>query len=656
MTADLQVLPVPTTWSRRERAAFLSLARALASSSRNRGKAITAAQQDCLRRSQPSLAAATHVLADLASQGWTVKVDDSDKIAVVPPKAVKDPAVEKQRVRRQELLKRDEQLSAPSVRRFIAEMERPREFDGRFVSVFNLMRDGRELGAALADVAGEAQGDPSVLRRIVDPYIQLVSSRERCTHTGLRLGDIWRYFRLTWTNQYTSTPGRTLPILVRDRAAVFHPVVGIAALGSAVVQIRERDDWIGWQSPTLLTDLAESPSLRMARWVVQRLEIGLSELHLDDLVEDGLYWPSLWQAPSHEAIQRLLKEAEVRRRDHHRFVRRTDFKWIVDADDLEGWRKRAESDLFRSKRCLALADLLRAREALGPFLLTKPSRNGLRDALADSEARRAIASIVRRAKAESVGTEIADLTVCGAVAPYNEVLGGKLVSMLSVSPSVVRAYRRRYSEYAGEIASSMAGRPIRRRTNLAFVGTTSLYGTGSSQYNRLRIPAEVLGSRAALDFRELGRSRSFGTSHLSAEAVSALVRLSEQSRTGIRVNSIFGEGVNPKLRKVRDGLDLLGWPSDELLQHGRQRIVYGVGLVDNLLPYLLGVDPKPRYLFPPGIKDDVTRITDWWMQRWLSQRIQSPGVLTAVSAHHLDRPIRHGARVVLPPLPASGDD
>src|SRR5687767_639938 len=333
---DRHVLPVPTAWSRRERAAFVSLARALASSSRNRQGSIAAARRECLRRIEPGVAAATHVLSDLASQGWTIKVDGADNITVAPPKAAGDPTAEKQRVRRQELLKRNEQLSAPSVRRFVAEMEKPREFDGRFVSVFSLMRDGRELGAALTAVASQAQGDPSVLRGIIDPYVQVVSSRERCMYTGLRLGDIWRYFRLTWTNQYTSTPGRTLLILVRDRAAAFHPVVGIAALGSAVVQIRERDDWIGWQSHTLLTDLAERPSLRMARWVVQRLQVGLSELYLDDLVEDGLYWPSLWQSPSEEAIERLLKEADVRRRDHHRFVRRTDFKRVVDADDLEG--------------------------------------------------------------------------------------------------------------------------------------------------------------------------------------------------------------------------------------------------------------------------------------------------------------------------------
>jgi hypothetical protein len=532
--------------------------------------------------------------------------------------------VEKARVRRQELLKRDEQLTSAPVQRFVAAMEKPVEFAGSFVSIFS---------------------SPPAFRAVIDPYVQIVNNTDRCRYTGLRLNDIWRYFRLTWSNQYTSTPGRTMPLLVRDRAARFHPVIGIAALGSSIVQIKERDEWIGWQSGAFLSALSERPTLAMARWLVRRLDQAIEELYLDDLLEDGLYWPSLWESPSPEAIARLTKEAETRRRDHHRFVRRSDLKRHMEAADTEGWRQRAESDLFRSKRCLTLADLLRSRAALDPFLYPKPSRAALRNALDNEQGRRAIAAIVRRAKAEAVGTEIADLTVCGAIAPYSALLGGKLVSMLAVSPSVIRAYRERYVDYAGVIASSMAGRPIRRRTNLAFIGTTSLYGSGSSQYNRVRIPPEVLGGRGTVEFRELGKSRSFGTSHLSDQTVAALVRLSEHSRTGIRVNSIFGEGVNPKLRKVRDGMDLLGWPSEELMRHGRQRIVYGVSLVSNLLPYLIGADTEPEYLFRSNIKDDVDRISEWWTERWLYRRSRSAEVINAVAEHHVDRPVRHGARV-----------
>ena len=271
--------------------------------------------------------------------------------------------------------------------------------------------------------------------------------------------------------------------------------------------------------------------------------------------------------------------------------------------------------------------------------------------MATRRARRAITGILRRAKAESVGTEIADLAVCGAVAPYNAILGGKLVSMLAVSPAAVRAYRDKYSDYHSEIASAMAGRPIQRRANLAFIGTTSLYGSGASQYNRVRIPAAVLGGTADIEFRQLGRSKSYGTSHLSGDSVTALVRLAEQSSAGARVNSIFGEGVNPKLRKVRTGLSLLGWPAGELLQHGRQRIVYGISLVSNLLPYLLGADDQPNYVFPAGTADDVDRISGWWMQRWLAHRLQSEDVLAEVARHRTDRPgISHGARVSLPAL------
>lgn len=614
------------------------------------GPASETARERCLALDNAALTAATHVLLDLVGQGWNVQVN-GDEVSVAPPLGVVDPVEEKRRVRRQELIKRDEQLAVPSVRRFVLAMEKPREFDGKFVSIFSLMRDGKELATALRSLGDSASADSKQLREVIDPYVQIVTG-ERCTQTGFKLMDIWRYFRHTWSNQYTSTPGRTLMILIRDRAASFHPVIGIAALGSAVVQLAERDDWIGWQSGVFLEDLSAAPTLRMARWIAARLQTALDELYLDDLVKDGLYWPSLWDNPATEAIERLLKEAESRRRDHHRFVKPTEFKKVHDADDVDAWRRRAELDLFRSKRCLALADLLGARQALAPYLYPKPTRSGLSRALDDPKARRAIVSVLRRAKADAVGTEIADLTVCGAVAPYNSLLGGKLVSMLAVSPAVVKAYKRRYSSYASEIASSMAGRPIRRRSNLVFIGTTSLYGSGASQYNRIRIPPEVLGGSSSIEFRQLGRSKSFGTSHLSAESVRALVRLAEQTAGGARVNSIFGEGVNPKFRKVRHGFDLLRWPSDVLLQHGRQRIIYGISLVDNLLPYLLGADAEPSYKFRrrSGTRD-VESISAWWMRRWLAPRSKQSDVLAAVASNQPTRPVSHGARVVLPVVP-----
>ncbi len=653
MTNHWYPLPTPPGWRAVERHAFTKLAQALEEQDVSMW---VAARDTCLALENTALTASTRVLIDLVQQGWAVKLD-GDQVVVAPPIGAADPIEEKQRVRRQEQIKRDEQLAIPSVRRFITGMERPREHHGVFVSIFNLMRDGETLATALRAIADRAAEDPALLRTVVDPYVQIVTP-ERCALTGYKLTDIWRYFRHTWSNQYTTTPGRTLMILVRDRAAPpFHPVIGIAALGSAVVQLAERDDWIGWQPAVFLQRLRSDPAQGIAQWITARLRSALRELYVDDLVKDGLYWPTLWEHPTADAIDRLMKEADSRRQAHHRFVKPAEFKRVHDPDDLDGWRRRAESDLFRSKRCLALADLLKARQALAPHLYPTATSTGLVRALDDPKARRAIMSILRRAKAEAVGTEIADLTVCGAIAPYNALLGGKLVSMLATSPTVVRAYRQRYADYASEIASAMAGRPIRRRSNLVFIGTTSLYGSGASQYNRIRVPEDVLGGTGAIEFRRLGRSKSFGTSHLSAESVRSLVHLAEQTATGARVNSIFGEGVNPKLRKVRHGFDLLGWPSDVLLQHGRQRIIYGINLVNNLFPYLLAIDSRPDYRFRRGPgTGDVKAISGWWMRRWLSRRIKSREVMDSVAQHRLTRHVQHGARVTLPRLPVKPGD
>jgi hypothetical protein len=56
-----------------------------------------------------------------------------------------------------------------------------------------------------------------------------------------------------------------------------------------------------------------------------------------------------------------------------------------------------------------------------------------------------------------------------------------------------------------------------------------------------------------------------------------------------KVNSIFGEGVNPLMRKLRDGLAEVGLPADELLLHGNKRVVYGVPLAENFREVLLGL-------------------------------------------------------------------
>lgn len=584
----------------------------------------------------PYLAAAAHILIDLVDQGWVVHRSDGG-VTVRPPDPDSDRGTEKLRVRRQEHLRRDAQLREPSVRRFVRGMEAPHEYNGRMVSVFNLMRDGEELAVALE--RGLETSAP------IKPYVQVVDAEAVDAFTGFRLQDIWRYFRHTWSNAYQTVPGRSMALLIRDAATEHHTVIGLAALSSPIVQIAGRDNWIGWSTAQVLDQLANEPSDRAAQWVASRIRAQREDIYVADLLREDVLSPPDLVSPAAEAIARLREDADRHRAKHHRGRLIRDRS--ATSDDY--WVNRAETPLFRSKRAKALADTLDAQRLLGATLGDVPTGADLSAALNDRELRKHVGRVVRRARGERVGTVIADLTVCGAVAPYNALAAGKLVGALAASPFIASAYARRYDR-PSEIASAIAGRPIRRESRLSFIGTTSLYGSGASQYNRLFWPAEVMGGREGerLGYYPLGRSRSFGSSHFSDVTIAALVRVSEHAGSLVKVNSMFGEGVSPRLRKVRLGLNALGWSSEDLLKHGRERILFGVPLVRNVRDYSLGIDSEPDYLFDSR-QTSTQQVVDWWFERWASRRAARPEILEQVRQHKVTFPIQHGARVPNPP-------
>ena len=596
---------------------------------------------------QSTLRACCLILNDLVLQGWRIRVTRDNE--VFASLSANNGCRESTRsvIRSQEMLKRDEQLAKPSVRSFLQAMERKRLHNQQFVSIFDLMRDGKKLSDALSRVRTSPLNSDA-LAEVVKPYVQFVDATARCEFTGLRLMDIWRYFRHTWTNQYSSVPGRNMMILVRDAAAENHPVMGIASLCSPIIQIGERDRWLGWHPESFLERVRSKPTARLAHWIVSIVDSAIEEIYVADFVKDKLI--SRWAIahPNKKSIENLRDYAARQKKRHQQYSKHSDFKQSSsDEYGVKHWRQRAHTPLFKSKRSHLLADLLELRVHLDAHFDGRYSANKLRELAETAGGRRAIRKVVRKAKADRVGIAMADINVCGAVQPYNALLGGKLVSMLAVSPAVVEEYRKRYAGAVSQIASSMAGRPIVRRSNLVVLGTTSLYGSGSSQYNRVKIPASALGGNtdSAIAFEDIGESESFGTSQFSDEAVRAIVECLRQSTNGERVNSIFGEGVSPRLRKIREGLVLLGLPGQTLLQHQRRRTVYGISLVSNLEDYLLGIDRRPKYIYSTGLRDSVDSIVAWWRHRWLSGRIQSDAVLDKVAAHRHVHPMCHGARV-----------
>src|SRR5262249_14465791 len=102
-----------------------------------RGSFIESLKSSARLDSQVLLAAGL-VVADLAMQGWQLRVRRG-RVEVRSPRQVSDDrATEKARIRRQELVKRDAQLRQDAVQRFLRSMERTRVFKGKFTSIFSL--------------------------------------------------------------------------------------------------------------------------------------------------------------------------------------------------------------------------------------------------------------------------------------------------------------------------------------------------------------------------------------------------------------------------------------------------------------------------------------------------------------------------------------
>jgi hypothetical protein len=556
---------------------------------------------------------------------------------------------EKAKTRRRHLLARDVQLKEPSVKEFIRSMEKKRLTVKGWHSVFSLMRDGSEL-KGMIDLVKQLPNEKKkleLLNGIVKPYIQVVETDQRCQQTGLILSDIWRYFRHTWINEYKSLPGRSMSILIRDAAAPNHPVIGIAALGSSVAQQTCRDTWIGWEGETFIERLKKDPSGKLGKWIIESIDKMFSEIYLKDFFKSKIITLSDIKNPTEEKV-RELRELSLDFKKKHINNPETS-KFNVGNGEMS-WTQRAETNLFKSKRAVLLAELLGIKLVFNKYKFTKGSKKELEACLERGDFREAVQRLVRKAKSIHVGINMMDIIVCGSVAPYNHLLGGKLVCMMLTSPELAQYYNEKYGAYVSLIASSMSGKALVRKPQLVLLGTTSLYGVGSSQYNRIKIPVEEVGGTAGhkIEYKQLGFSEGFGSFHFSANTITLADKVAGRENNRTRVNSIFGEGANPLIRKLKDAMEYLELDSNPILNHRNKRVVYGIALAENFGDVLLGLAERPKYFIPqakPKLRSEL--ISKYWIKRWLLNRIMNEDVMNKVSEHTLSYPITHGAKVQL---------
>jgi hypothetical protein len=74
----------------------------------------------------------------------------------------------------------------------------------------------------------------------IEPVIEVCRTQEQL--------NIFRFFRFYWSSPYSEYVGRRIKLLIRDSALPQRPLIGIAALGSTIVHIPDRDKWVEWDT------------------------------------------------------------------------------------------------------------------------------------------------------------------------------------------------------------------------------------------------------------------------------------------------------------------------------------------------------------------------------------------------------------------------
>lgn len=577
-----------------------------------------------------------------------------------------------------------QQFADRHVRRFIERLERPTA-SSRHRSIKALIADGAELQHRLRAARDHPLDDPAradALRVAVRPYLQLVDPGTRDVHTGIPLRDIWRYFRYTWLIPQSPIPGRSLLYLIRDAAHDHQAVIGIAALNNCAVQMVPRDRAIGWSAPGLAAALAAlfsaddrrqprspdnpavhlqgiyrnllplfppgaKPSLEAQRAALKRiadwLRDGISTA-IGEIEPQGLATPEDLAAPSQETINRLhdlTREFAVRRQEA---LARNGVNGDpalapialgapVDDDVLNLEAKHASNApinnsrrmLVRKKRAFELARLLDARRVLTANRAALIDPDTIFAAMERKEIRTAINTAMSAIKSQRIGTNLLEITTCGAVAPYNRILGGKLVALLLLSPKVAADNNSRYGTAPAIIRSQLKNSRVVPDNTLVWLGTTSLFSQGSSQYERLRLPAGTIApEQEEIRYRYLGETSGYGTVQFADETVRALNSVMHRRRGYRDVNSVFGEGASPKLRKLRSGLDAIGFNANLTMLHHQGRRIYGVPLFPGAAAFLCGFNPDvPDYIrSPEACQGAGERIAEFWRRRWLARRLE----------------------------------
>ena len=607
-----------------------------------------------------SFQACCSLFADLLAGGWHVGIGLEGFLISKPDyqKAFTGNNLDetKEKMRRVQKINRDKQIKSVEIQRFIERMERPRNIGNEQKSIKDLIDSGDELSEIFKDISQlDETKKVSLLKKIINPEIVICypedplfkEEQNNCPYTGLRLGDIWKYFRLTWSNEYKSVPGKSFPILIRNAARPNKPIMGIAMLRSAALSDEAREDAIGWTNEATIRKKIYSKEIEID-FVVKAMIDCLNE-QIDNIRSDDFDFlnSKLVKEPNEEVIKKLKQIYEEQYNKRKLDLKNEKKKPPkISGFEPEDWMKESEEALFKKKRAIKLAKFLEIRKSFNEVNIAKDPARGYATLIhpSNKKGNDLISAALREIKTKALAENIMDLGVCGAIAPYNELIGGKLIAALMGSTEVRTLFKSRYNgkkyKFPSIIASSSKGKAVFRDANLMCLTTTSLYGVASSQYNKIKflkkdypeLESDIIWKEAKKN-NQSQKTKGQGVYHFSNETSKLLGILTLKKLKYVEVNHKFGEGTSPKLRKARVGIDCLTDYSksniqlDTFFAHSMQRKNYVFFHEKDILKKIM----NQKKSFLNVVSSKAVNITSAWIKRWLIKRINRKETLDKLS-------------------------
>lgn len=194
-----------------------------------------------------------------------------------------------------------------------------------------------------------------------------------------------------------------------------------------------------------------------------------------------------------------------------------------------------------------------------------------------------------------------DAYVLGAIAPYNQLLGGKLVASLVRSKDVYDDFQRKYGNTVGIISGK------EKKARLLAVMTSSSLGR-SSVYNRLKLD-EIMY------FKSIGYTSGWGHFHIPDKLFIEMRDYLRDIGHPYADHHKYGQGPNWRLRTTRAALTELGFKMD-LLKHGIQREVFISEFASNSIKILRTGKGRPDFNTLHSAKE----VAQLALNRWVIPR------------------------------------